>query len=142
MDTQALAVVCWRWCSGHGSALGGKGGGGKGSDGQHAAGGDFSGVCNHCGIWGHRKNQCKRLDAEMTARREAGKGGGKGKGGKGKNIYECGEGDYEGNQDDELAEAPAGEEQSWYFDSLCQLRGHGPFYTSDAPDEEANLRPR
>jgi hypothetical protein len=109
---------------GHGGALGGKGGGGKGSDGQHAAGGDFSGVCNHCGIWGHRKNQCKRLDAEMTARREAGKGGGKGKGGKGKNIYECGEDDYEGNQDDELAEAPVGEDDGWYFDSLCHLRGN------------------
>jgi hypothetical protein len=104
--------------------LGGKGGGGKSGDGQHAAGGDFSGVCNHCGIWGHRKNQCKRLDVEMAARRD-GKGGGKGKNGKGKGIFECGDDDYEVGQE-ELPEPPTDElqEDGWYFDSICQLRGN------------------
>jgi len=107
--------------------LGGKGGGGggKSGDGQPAAGGDFSGVCNHCGIWGHRKNQCKRLDAEMATRRDP-KGGGKGKGGKGKGIYEFGEDDYEDHQEDVLGGAPPAEQQDdgWQFDALCQLRGN------------------
>jgi hypothetical protein len=110
--------------AGKGSHLGGKGGGGKGGDGSPTSGGDFSGVCNHCGIWGHRKNQCKRLDAEMAARRDT-KGGGKGgKGGKGKGIYECGDDDYEGGHADD-ADAPADEEHDdcWFFDSLCRL-GH------------------
>ena len=109
--------------AGKGNYLGGKGGDGKG--GQPASGGDFSGVCNHCGIWGHRKNQCKRLDAEMAARRDT-KGGGKGKGGKGKGIYECGEDDYEGGHEEIAADAPTAEEHEdcWFFDSLCRL-SHG-----------------
>ena len=123
--------------AGKGNYLGGKGGGGKSGDGQPVAGGDFSGTCNHCGIWGHRKNQCKRLDAEMAAKRDP-KGGGKGKGGKGKGIYECGEDDYEGNQEDVLAEAPTADQQEdcWYFDSLCQLRGNSFAALAEADAEE------
>jgi hypothetical protein len=37
------------------------------------AGAGFNGTCNHCGIWGHRKNECRKLDQELTK-----KGGAKG----------------------------------------------------------------
>ncbi len=33
---------------------------------------EFNGVCHHCGIWGHRRSDCRRLDTEMAK-----KGGGK-----------------------------------------------------------------
>jgi hypothetical protein len=49
----------------------------------------FEGACRHCGIWGHRMSECRRLTAELgkAGKGKAGKGkdGGKGgpKGGKG-----------------------------------------------------------
>ena len=67
-----------------GAASPGKGGGTAPADGSA----EFNGVCHHCGIWGHRLSDCRRLDTEMSK-----KGGGKGgkggpKGGKGP-IMEC-----------------------------------------------------
>jgi hypothetical protein len=47
-----------------GGSKGGKAGGGKGG-----RGGTFDGTCNHCGKHGHRKNECRALDAEMAAKR-------------------------------------------------------------------------
>ena len=49
---------------------GGKNGGGKGQ---------FQGNCSHCGVWGHVKRNCRKLDREMEEYR-AGKGKGKGDG--------------------------------------------------------------
>jgi hypothetical protein len=61
----------------------GKGKSGKGGAPKGGASGaeQFQGACNHCGIWGHRKQDCRRFDADMAKK---GKGGSKGKaGGKG-----------------------------------------------------------
>ena len=61
------------WGAGKGAEKGSKGGGGGSGD---AAAGSFGGACHHCGVVGHRKRDCKKLDAEMAARRQ---GGGKGR---------------------------------------------------------------
>jgi hypothetical protein len=103
---------------GKGAASPGKGGTAP------ATAAEFNGVCNHCGIWGHRRADCRRLDAEMAKKGGAkgDKGGGKGgkggpKGGKGPPVdplMECAaDDDWTG----ELAadDDPAGEE--WFFDS-------------------------
>jgi hypothetical protein len=65
-------------------------GGGKGDKGGGKGDVEFNGVCHHCGIWGHRKQECRRLSAELAKAGAAkgDKGGGKGgkggpKGGKG-----------------------------------------------------------
>jgi hypothetical protein len=63
----------------------GKGKPGKGAA-PHAAtgkgdnaGADFQGACNHCGIWGHRRSECRKLTAELgKAGGPKGKAGGKG----------------------------------------------------------------
>jgi hypothetical protein len=107
----------------------GKGKPGKGAaspgKGSPAAGAEFNGVCNHCGIWGHRRADCRRLDAELAKKggakgdKSGGKGGPKGgpKGGKGPPVdplMECAaDDDWTG----ELAadDDPTGEE--WFFDS-------------------------
>ncbi len=67
-----------------------KGGLGKGAPAaaaKGAAGAGFQGNCNHCGIWGHRKNECRKLDQELGkkggAKGGAGGAKGAGKGGKG-----------------------------------------------------------
>ena len=59
-----------------GGEKGDKGGGkgGKGKDGGKGAVSQFQGYCNHCGAWGHRKSECRKLDREMAAK-------GKGRGG-------------------------------------------------------------
>ena len=69
---------------------GGKGGFrkglGKGKPGGKPAaatsGAGFNGNCNHCGIWGHRRSECRRLDQELAktggGKAPKGKGGGKG----------------------------------------------------------------
>ena len=51
----------------------GKGGkGGKGKDGGGK--GKFDGLCHHCGIYGHRINQCWKKDKEMEKGKSKGKG--------------------------------------------------------------------
>ena len=73
---------------------GGKGGYrkglGKGKPGQGAAppaakgaGSGFNGVCNHCGIWGHRLAECRKLSQELGKKGGAKGEKGAGKGGKG-----------------------------------------------------------
>lgn len=97
------------WSSGKGAEKGSKGG----SSGDAAAG-SFSGACHHCGVVGHRKRDCKKLDAEMAARRQ---GGGKG----GKGLYECG---VEANADDSAGAqegAGASTDEVWWFDTLGYL---------------------
>ena len=52
---------------------------GKGDKGKGKGG--VQGNCSHCGLFGHMKRNCRKLDAEMNAyRAQNGKGGGKGKG--------------------------------------------------------------
>ncbi len=70
----------------------GKGKPGKGAASPAAAakgggtGAEFQGACRHCGIWGHRMSECRKLTAELgKTGGSKGKAGGKGgpKGGKG-----------------------------------------------------------
>jgi hypothetical protein len=94
--------------------------GSKGGNSGDAAAGTFSGACHHCGVVGHRKRDCRKLDAEMASRRQGGLGGGKGGGKGGKGIYECGEGelgDEEGAQDGANG-ASANADEVWWFDTL------------------------
>jgi hypothetical protein len=109
----------------------GKGKAGKGDKGggKGAAAADFNGTCNHCGIWGHRRSECRRLDKELAAKGgpkgdKGGKKGGKGgpKGGKGPPadpLAEC------AADDDWAAEYACDEEladDEWLFaNALCSL---------------------
>jgi hypothetical protein len=52
---------------GKGNAKGGKPGNLAGGDGKAA--GKFDGTCHHCGKYGHRKVECRALDAEMAKSR-------------------------------------------------------------------------
>ncbi len=95
------------------------------------AGAGFQGNCNHCGLWGHRRSECRRLDKEMGEKGGAkgakgggkgGKGGGKGgpKGGKGPPtdpLMECGADD--GDWAATLAAAGDGDyvDEEWAFDA-------------------------
>ncbi len=75
-----------------------------------SAGAGFNGNCNHCGIWGHRRSECRRLDQEMGKKGGAkgDKGGGKGdKGGKG------GPKGGKGPPSDPLMECAAADEGDW-----------------------------
>ena len=98
------------WYSGGGKKGGGKkgkgGSGGAGKGAPKGGGGKFEGKCNHCGVPGHMKYQCRKLDAEMNAYRlkngivKGDNGGGKGSpggsraGGKGTMNYAGGQGDW------------------------------------------------
>ncbi len=91
---------------------GGKGGkhgpkGGKGPDASY----EFNGLCHHCGIWGHRRSECRRLGTEMTK-----KGGGKGEkgGGGGK---KGGKGGPKGGKGP-LLECTADAAEEWYEDAF------------------------
>ena len=103
-------------------------GGGKGDKGGGKGDVEFNGVCHHCGIWGHRKQECRRLSAELakTGAAKGDKGGGKGgksgpKGGKGPIL------EFAAAEVDEaaLAAAWAGEDnpegglpkEPWFFDT-------------------------
>ena len=118
LQSALLALKGSKGRKGFGKGSPGKGdkGAGKSSEGNA----EFNGVCHHCGIWGHRRSDCRRLDTEMGKKGggKSDKGGGKGskggpKGGKGP-LMECAAeddwvGELRGNDD------LAGEE--WYFDS-------------------------
>jgi hypothetical protein len=60
-------------------------GGGSPAKGEGAGATQFQGTCNHCGIWGHRRSECRKLTAELGKDGAKGKAGGKGgpAGGKG-----------------------------------------------------------
>jgi hypothetical protein len=99
---------------------GGKGGGGKGGGGK-----GFAGLCYHCGEAGHRKIECRKLDAEMNGRRAAGKGGGS-KGGKG-GLYECAEEEAEEGYDEAAdGAAEADDAAVWWFGSILALSAEPP----------------
>ncbi len=67
----------------------GKGSASPAAAGKGAAGAGFNGNCNHCGHWGHRRSECRKLDQELAkgpgkgAKGGAGGPKGAGKGGKG-----------------------------------------------------------
>jgi hypothetical protein len=97
--------------------------GGKDKSAAAAGPQKFDGICNHCHIWGHRRSECRRLDAELA---KAGGGGGKAKG-KGKGgpkggkgppadpLLECAAaGAGEGDDDWDLSGEGLGDE--WQFD--------------------------
>jgi hypothetical protein len=110
----------------------GKGGGKGDKGGKDAAGAaDFNGVCHHCGIWGHRRQECRRLTTELA------KGGG-GKGAKGKSANpkggpKGGKGpilEFAAAEAEDDADAWAGEgadadlqQEAWFFDSIIASVG-------------------
>jgi len=117
-QTEALQTAILALKGAKGTKGGNRKGLGKGKAGDKgaAAPAEFNGSCNHCGIWGHRKSECRRLNAELSAKgggknSKGDKGSGKGgkggpKGGKGP-LMELGEDDwnteqpeYEGNEYD------------------------------------------
>jgi hypothetical protein len=72
------------------------------------AGAGFQGNCNHCGNWGHRRSECRKLDQELKQKGGANaKGAGKGTKGKG------GPKGGKGPPADPLMEVAAGEEDDW-----------------------------
>jgi hypothetical protein len=117
---------------------GGKGGGrkglGKGSPkgGQKGTGKpdgkvEFNGACNHCGIWGHRRSECRKLTAELgKAGGPKGKAGGKGgpAGGKGPAaapLAEVAE-DWAGSMLDDAIAGATAEFDEWNFSAdLCSV---------------------
>ena len=101
----------------HGGKLGGKGGKAAGSKGDASSGAPnagFNGTCNHCGKYGHRKQHCRLLDAEMAKLR-------------GLNNVEEGTPDTSGGPESALTmdgdEAPAQEDQDdvWWMGSAYAL---------------------
>ncbi len=55
--------------SSKGSQKGGKASSSPGGGGKGGKGGTFDGTCHHCGKYGHRKNECRFLDAELAKQR-------------------------------------------------------------------------
>ncbi len=113
----------------------GKGGAGKGAAPSAAAKGggeQFQGVCNHCNTWGHKKQDCRKLTAEIAKNGgPKGKAGGKGgpTGGKGPaagTIAEVGADDdyWAGEMLDGAIAGAAAEFDEWDFASaaVCSLR--------------------
>jgi hypothetical protein len=113
----------WNGKGGHSKGYGknggydtGKGGTDDGKNGEHYKGGGknggtFDGYCNYCSGYGHRKSQCKKLDADLA------KGGGKGKKG-GKGMYFVGGDDYKeeeeaNNNDPANTQDPHGADEWW-----------------------------
>jgi hypothetical protein len=124
---------------GHGKG-GGKnydeyGGKGKGYDGGKG-GRTFEGNCNYCGKYGHRKSECKALDAEMAR---------KGKG-KGKTAYGLsGEEEYE-DKDGKEDPPEAPKEEEWWVGAVCALSREDAFARVDPrrsakPRSDKDLQP-
>jgi hypothetical protein len=101
------------------------------------AGAGFNGNCLYCGIWGHRRSECRRLDTDMGKKGGAkgdkgdkggkngknGKGGSKGgKGPSAEPLHEVAPGD-EGDWAAALAAAGDGDyaDEEWGFGALCSL---------------------
>ncbi len=112
----------------------GKGKPGKGGAAPAAAakggGHTFDGACRHCGMWGHRMSECRRLTAELAKKGgPKGKAGGKGgpKGGKGPIkdplLEVTADDDWAGDWAGEIgADTAAAELAEWDFDTaICSL---------------------
>jgi hypothetical protein len=91
---------------------------------------EFQGACNHCGIWGHRRSECRKLTAELAkAGGPKGKTGGKGgpSGGKGPAaapIAQVEAGDsWAGDMLNDAITNAAAEFEEWNFDTgaLCSV---------------------
>ena len=132
---------------GKGSYAGGKGGYDYGND-KGGGKGAFEGNCNHCGAYGHRKSQCRKLDQELAAR--GGKGGGK-KGGKG--LYHTyledgwnSEGAANGAAEQAGAEPEKGqeehEESEWWVGAAFSLGRESPAGFQAPRKPPAPLHPR
>ena len=98
---------------------GGKGSGGKGGSKGKGGNVEFNGTCHHCGIWGHRQSDCKRLDAELAK-----KGGGKGakggpKGGKGPTLAQVGDENFDEGYAGEVDDSAV--DDDWSFGGICSL---------------------
>jgi hypothetical protein len=85
------------------------------------AGAGFQGNCNHCGNWGHRRSECRKLDQELKQKGGAKGDKGAGKGGKGKKggkgppadpLMECA-----ADEDGDWAETLDAEGEEWCFDN-------------------------
>ncbi len=116
-----------------------KGGLGKGKSGKNGPSGaapgkgegggaeQFQGACNHCGIWGHRRSECRKLTAELGKAGPKGKAGGKGgpAGGKGPAapIAELGAADgWAGDLLDDAVAGAAAEFEDWNFGAaMCSV---------------------
>jgi hypothetical protein len=134
----AMAAGDWAQCGAISALKGGKGrkglgkGGPKGaSPGKGAdAATEFTGACNYCGIWGHRKSDCRRYTADLAKQggaksggkgdKGAGKGGKGGKGSKGSKgqgpLMECAaaaEEEEHGEEEEWAGEQELAEE--WFF---------------------------
>jgi hypothetical protein len=86
---------------------------GKGADGGKGENKSFDGYCNYCWKYGHRKSECRMLDAEMAKK-------GKGKG-KGKGAYELQEEEEEPNGRDDKEGVQEGSEEEWWVGAVCAL---------------------
>ncbi len=125
-DTLQHAVFAMKGKSGGFRKGFGKGKGDKGAASPAAAakGGEFNGACNHCGIWGHRRSECRKLTAELG---KTGGPGGKGgpMGGKGPTAAPLAEVAADGWAGDLLNEAISGataEFDKWNFDAaICSV---------------------
>jgi hypothetical protein len=94
----------------------------------HSAGAEFQGACNHCGIWGHRRSECRKLTAELgktggTKGKAGGKGGATGGKGPAAPLAELGAADeWAGELLNDAIAGAAAEFNEWNFDSaLCSV---------------------
>jgi hypothetical protein len=94
---------------------------GKGADGGKGEAKNFDGYCNYCWKYGHRKSECRMLDAEMAKK-------GKGKG-KGKGAYELQEEEHYGKDDKE--DAQEGSDEEWWVGAVCALSREDAFARVD-----------
>ena len=86
-----------------GSQKGGKAGGKGGK------GGAFDGTCHHCGKYGHRKNECRALDAELAQQRGI------------NNVDENGNVGEEEHGGPTAGAASGGEEDVWWMGATYSL---------------------
>jgi hypothetical protein len=109
----------------HDNGKGNKGGG----KGEKGGGKGFDGYCNHCWKYGHRKAECRLLDAEMAAKK-----GGKG----GKGAYEL-QAAAEEKEEPQPEDADEGE---WWVGAVCALsRDEKQDFTRVASRHAAPPRP-
>jgi hypothetical protein len=103
------------------------GGGSKGSQKgvKGGKGGTFDGTCNHCGKYGHRKNECRSLDAELAKQRGL------------NNVDENGDAGEEEHGGPHAGTAPGGEEDVWWMGATYSLTPEKEFEPLRAPPRAA-----